>query len=342
MLRLSGRAQTEQSRRRKSPGLAVPCSTVEKTPLTPLPIVLGPTGSGKSELGLQLAEELAGEIVNCDSLQLYRGFDIGTAKVLGAERREIPHHLIDLLVPDQLFTAGDYARTARAVLHEITARGRIPVVVGGTGFYLRALLEGLSPGPQRDTALRDRLLGREQKRPGSLHRILSRLDPEAAARVHKNDQNKTLRALEIRLLEGRPRSALFAGGRAPLAGFQPIRVGLNPPRDLLFRRLDERTAAMFDRGLIDEVRHLLAAGVSANAKPFESLGYRQALEVVNGRLTPRQAIESTQTETRQYAKRQMTWFRKEHEVHWLHGFGNATPIQEQALEIIRAALRDGE
>jgi tRNA dimethylallyltransferase len=313
---------------------------VEKALLTPLPIVLGPTGSGKSELGLRIAREFGGEIVNCDSLQLYRRFDIGTAKVPRAERCSIPHHLIDLIEPTQLFTAGEYARSARAVLAEIAARARMPVVVGGTGFYLRALLEGLSPGPERDAALRDKLQRREDQRPGSLHRILSRLDPETAARIHKNDLNKTLRALEVRLLEGRPMSVLFARGRAPLAGFRPIRIGLDPARELLHRRLDERTAGMFERGLLDEVRGLLASGVPENAKPFESLGYRQALQVVQGRLTPEQAIESTQTETRRYAKRQMTWFRREHPVHWLRGFGHDAPIQDEALRIIQAALRD--
>ena len=169
-----------------------------------LPVILGPTGSGKSELGIRIAQELKGEIVNCDSVQIYRRFQIGTAKVPESERRGIPHHLIDLVEPGELFTAGDYARAGRTVLAEIAGRGRIPVVVGGTGFYLRALLEGLSPGPPRQDALRARLQRREQKRAGSLHRILTRLDPAAAERIHRNDLNKTLRALEVRLLAGRP------------------------------------------------------------------------------------------------------------------------------------------
>ncbi|HYL34546.1 MAG TPA: tRNA (adenosine(37)-N6)-dimethylallyltransferase MiaA [Bryobacteraceae bacterium] len=307
-----------------------------------LPIVLGPTGSGKSELGLRVARELGGEIVNCDSLQLYRGLDIGTAKVPETERQGVPHHLIDVIEPAQLFTAGEYARAARGVLCEIAVRGRTPVLVGGTGFYLRALLEGLSEGPQRDTALRDRLQRRENRRPGSLHRILARLDPESASRIHPNDKNKTLRALEVRLLEGGPMSALFARGRAALAGFRPIRLGLDPPRELLYRRLDERTARMFERGLIEEVRGLLAAGVPPDAKPFESLGYRQALAVLQGRLTLPEAIASTQTETRRYAKRQMTWFRKEPHTHWLHGFGDTAPVLAEALEIIHAAAREPE
>ncbi|HUJ49097.1 MAG TPA: tRNA (adenosine(37)-N6)-dimethylallyltransferase MiaA [Bryobacteraceae bacterium] len=304
-----------------------------------LPVVLGPTGSGKSELGIRIAEELNGEIVNCDSVQIYRRFQIGTAKVPESERRGIPHHLIDLVEPGELFTAGDYARAGRTVLTEISRRGRIPVVVGGTGFYLRALLEGLSPGPPRQDALRARLLGREQKRHGSLHRILTRLDPAAAERIHRNDLNKTLRALEVRLLAGRPITRLFAEGRSPLQGFRPIKIGLSPERDLLYRKLDLRAAAMFQRGLMAEVRDLLASGVPAHAKPFESLGYQQALQAARGVITEEQAIESTQRETRRYAKRQVTWFRKEQDVHWLAGFGDEPQVVEQALTYIKNAIK---
>jgi len=306
----------------------------EKT-LTPLPVVLGPTGSGKSELAIRVAEAVGGEIVNCDSLQVFRGFDIGTAKVPVAERLGIPHHLIDVIDPAQLFTAGDYARLAETALREIAGRGRIPVIAGGTGFYLRALLDGLSPGPSRDETLRKRLELREENRSGSLHRILQRLDPTAAARIHPNDKNKTMRALEVRLIEGRPMSALFERGRAPLAGFRPIKLGLDPPRELLNTRLNARTQALFDRGLVDEVRHLLAQGISRSAKPFESLGYKQALQVVEGSLTIEQALESTQLETRQYAKRQITWFRKEQGVYWLAGFGNDPRVQAEALAIVQ-------
>jgi tRNA dimethylallyltransferase len=303
-----------------------------------LPIVLGPTGSGKSDLGLCLAMALGGEIVSCDSLQVYRGFDLGTAKLGVIGRRGIPHHLLDLIDPAQLFTAGDYARVARTCLREIAGRNRIPIVVGGTGFYLRALLEGLFPGPERSPRIRDRLVSREQRKSGSLHRILSRLDPDAAARIHPSDKNKTIRALEVRLLEGRPLSALFKLGREPLTGFQPVKLGLDPPRDLLYRKLDARSERMFESGLIAEARDLLAAGVPADAKPFESLGYRQALDVVQGRLTPEQALASTQVATRRYAKRQLTWFRKEHSVHWLPGFGDDAQVQDQALAIVRRTV----
>jgi tRNA dimethylallyltransferase len=300
----------------------------------PLPVILGPTGSGKSDLALGVARELNGEIVNCDSLQVYRGFDIGTAKI-PVTKREVPHHLLDVVDPNQLFTAGDYARIAEAALREIAARGRTPILAGGTGFYLRALLDGLFPGPPRDETLRTRLQQREQRREGSMHRILKRLDPAAARRIHRNDKNKTMRALEVRLIEGRALTSLFERGRAPLVGFRPIKVGLDPPRDLLNARLNARTVAMFERGLLDEVRHLLATGVSREAKPFESLGYKQALQVVDGSLTLEQALESTQLETRQYAKRQRTWFQREHGVHWIAGFGDDARVHAEALAIVR-------
>jgi tRNA dimethylallyltransferase len=307
---------------------------VNEKPLVSLPIVLGPTGSGKSGLALYIARALGGEIVNCDSLQVYRGFDIGTAKIPAAERQGVPHHLIDVIDPGQTFTAGDYARLAEAVLREIASRGRIPVLAGGTGFYLRALLDGLFPGPSRDESLRARLEQREANHPGSLHRMLRRLDLSSAARIHPNDKNKTIRALEVRLIEGRPLSALFDRGRAQLTGFHPIKLGLDPPRELLYARLNARTRAIFDHGLVDEVRHLLAAGVSRGSKPFESLGYKQALQVVEGSLTVERALESTELETRRYAKRQITWFRKEPGVHWLPGFGDDPRIEAGALAIV--------
>ena len=302
---------------------------------TPLPIVLGPTGSGKSELAIRIALAVGGEIVNCDSVQIYRRFDIGTAKVPETERRGVPHHLVDVIDPGELFTAGDYARRARRVLGEIAGRGRIPVVVGGTGFYLRALLEGLVPGPARDPAIRRRLEIRAENRPSSLHRLLTRLDPQAATQIHANDKSKIIRALEIRLLAGRPRSALLEGGRDPLRGYHAIKIGLNPPRELLSKRLDERTGRMFERGLLDEVRNLLAGGVPPDARPFESLGYKQALAVVEGRLAFDEALDRTRRETRQYAKRQMTWFRKEPGVHWLEGCGDDPDLQFRAIEIVK-------
>jgi tRNA dimethylallyltransferase len=281
---------------------------------------------------------MGGEIVNFDSVQVYRGFDVGTAKVPAAERQGVPHHLIDIVDPIDLFTAGDYARVAEATIREIASRGRTVVLVGGTGFYLRGLLAGLSPGPARDDALRATLLEREQKRPGSLHRILARLDPGSAARIHPNDKNKTMRALEIRLLVGAPVASMFERGRAPLSGFLPVKIGLDPPRDLLYARLNQRASGMFDGGLLIEVRHLLASGVPPQAKPFESLGYKHALQMLQGQITEEQALESTQIETRRYAKRQLTWFRKEQDVHWMFGFGDDPRLQTEALAIVQKAL----
>jgi tRNA dimethylallyltransferase len=281
--------------------------------------VVGPTGAGKSALALDLAEALSGEIVNCDSLQFYRGFDIGTAKTPVSERRGIPHHLFDVLEPQNGYSAGDYARDARAVLAGIAARGRVPVVVGGTGFYLRALLEGLPGLPGRNEALRADLAKREQARPGVLHRLLKRLEPGASARIHPNDVQKLIRALEIRVLTG---GAPPESGE-PLRDYRVLKIGLDPDRAQLFARLDARVQAMFSGGLVEEVRGLLERGATGMEKPFESLGYKQALQHIRGQVTLEQAIESTQLETRQYAKRQWTWFRRDAEVQWLKGFGEA-------------------
>ena len=298
--------------------------------------MLGPTGAGKSDLALSIAEALHGEIVNYDSLQIYRGFDLGTAKLPPSARRGIPHHLIDIADPADVFTAGGYSALARATLTEIAARGRIAVLAGGTGFYLRALLDGLFAGPERNTELRDRLARREARRPLSLHRILTRLDPPAAARIHPNDRNKIMRALEVRLLEGKPVSELFLRGRDPLAGFRAIKIGLNPPRSALYERLDARSRRIFDNGLLDEVRELLGRGVSPDVKPFESIGYSQALAMIQDRMTIEQALRSTQQETRRYAKRQLTWFRKEDDVHWFRAFGDDPETVARSLNVIRA------
>jgi tRNA dimethylallyltransferase len=281
--------------------------------------VVGPTGAGKSALALDLAEALSGEIVNCDSLQFYRGFDIGTAKTPVSERRGIPHHLFDVLDAQNGYSAGDYARDARLVVAQIAERGKVPVVVGGTGFYLRALLEGLPGLPGRDEALRADLARREQARPGVLHRLLARLEPSAAGRIHPNDVQKLIRALEIRLLTG---GAPPESGE-PLSGYRVVKIGLDPDRAELVAKLDARVQAMFSSGLVEEVRGILARGATGEEKPFESLGYKQALRHIRGELTLEQAIESTQIETRQYAKRQCTWFRRDPEVHWISSVGQA-------------------
>jgi tRNA dimethylallyltransferase len=306
----------------------------------PLIAVAGPTGAGKSELALRIAEEFKGEVVNCDSLQIYRHFDIGTAKLPEAERRGIPHHLIGIVDPGEVFTAGEYARRGREALREIAARGLVPVVAGGTGFYLLALVEGLFSGPQRDEDLRTRLGAREARRPGSLHRLLSRFDPEAARRIHAHDVQKLTRAVEICLVTRRPLSGWFAEGRDALKGFRVLKLGLSPPREDLYQRLDLRARRMFDCGLIDEVRRILSLGFSPQAKPFESHGYRQAVEFLRGEITLEEAIGRAQQSTRRYAKRQWTWFRKEPGIVWLTGFGEEPRVQDDALREARVFFQD--
>lgn len=277
---------------------------------------------------------LRAEIVNCDSLQVYRYFDIGTAKASLAERSLVPHHLFDILNPDELFTAGDYARLARTTLHEIAERGNVPIVVGGTGFYLRAMLDGLFDGPARDDAVRHRLRLREEKRPGSLHRILNRLDPTAAQRIHPNDLNKLIRALEIILVSRQPVTSLYEAGSAPLEGFTPLLIGLDPPRAQLYQVLNERSIRMFENGLLAEVESILARGYPSSLKPFTSLGYAQAIKIIQGEMTHSAALEEMQTQTRHYAKRQLTWFKKDTRVSWIPEFGHSPQVFDNTRKIL--------
>lgn len=303
----------------------------------PLIAVLGPTGSGKTGLALDLARQLGGEIVNCDSVQLYRGFDIGAAKLPFPLRQDVPHHLIDVLEPSEICSAGDFAEKARPILREIVARGRVPVLAGGTGFYVRALLDGLAPLPTRDDELRARLSGRERARAGLLHRYLRRLDPIAARRIHARDQSKTIRALEISILAKQPVSQWFSEKQPRrLEGFSALKLGLNPNRDALHAVLLQRTRQMYASGLVEEVRGLLDSGVKPSAKPFESLGYKEVAQYIEGKLTLEEAIEWTFIHTRQYAKRQWTWFRRETDITWLSGFGHDIPVLRQAYEIAAA------
>jgi tRNA dimethylallyltransferase len=283
-----------------------------------------------------MAEKFSGEIINCDSLQVYRHFDIGTAKLPPAERRGIPHHLIDVVDPDEVFTAGEFARLARLALSDITARRRLPIVCGGTGFYLRALVDGLFEGPTRDEDLRTRLARREARRPGSLHRLLRRFDRDSAAKIHANDVPKVMRALEVCLLTRRPVSELFRRGRDALQGYRVLKLGLLPDREALYRRLDARCASMFEGGLVEEVRGILAMGFGPGCKPFESHGYKQALQLIQGELSPRDAVFYAQRNTRQYAKRQITWFRREQGLEWLKGFGS--DLEPQAMERVTSFL----
>ncbi len=305
---------------------------------SPLVAIVGPTGSGKSDLSIRLAEEFSGEIVNCDSLQLYRHLDIGTAKVPVAERRGIPHHLLDLLDPDQVYTAGEYARTARPVLADIAGRGKLPLVVGGTGFYLKALLEGLFSGPQRDAGLRARLIRREQSHPGWMHRLLERFDPPSAGRIAEADVQKLTRAVEVLLLTRRPLSTWFDEGRDSLEGFRVLKLGIDPPRAALYERINERSRRMFESGLLDEVRAALSLGFPPDSKAFEAYGYRQAVQLLRSEISQSEALLSTQQGTRQYAKRQWTWFRRDPEVIWIRGFGADPQVQEEALCKVREFL----
>jgi len=313
---------------------------MERDPLRKKMVAIaGPTGCGKSELALQLAGQFDGEVVNCDSVQLYRFFNIGTAKLPEESRRGVPHHLIDIANPDELFTAGDFARVGRSILHEVAARGRLPVVTGGTGFYLRALLDGLAPGPQRDETVRVRLRNREARRPGSLHRLLRRFDPPTAARIHPNDTPKVMRAVEIRLSARRTATEVFAEGRDALQGFRVLKLGLFPNRDELYARLEARMEAMFAAGLIEETESILALGYAASCKPFESIGYKQALQSIQGALSPRDALFYAARETRRYAKRQMTWFRQDREMEIFPGFGDDPAVIERVFDRVRGFLR---
>ena len=323
-----------------SAGVVAAVSAARGSPLDRVPLavlLLGPTGSGKTALSLALGERFGGEIVSCDSVAVYRGMELGTAKPTAEERVRVPHHLIDVVEPDRPFTAGEYSRAARAALKEIAERGRLPIVTGGTGLYLRALTEGLFAGPERQQDLRARLeQSRQRHVEGWLHRLLARLDPASARRIHANDTAKLIRAIEVCLAARRPLSEVL--GRDPLTGFRLLRMGLNPPRAALYERLNRRAAAMFAAGLVEETRDLLAR--YGPVKALDSLGYRQALRVLQGFWSSEEAIAVAQQGHRNYAKRQLTWFRREPEVHWLEGFGDEAEIQRAAAEMVLAKLQE--
>jgi tRNA dimethylallyltransferase len=307
-----------------------------------LVVILGPTASGKSALAIWLAERFSGEVVSCDSVAVYRHFEIGTAKPSREDRSRVPHHLIDVAEPSEAFTAGEYARRARAVLSEIARRGHLPIVVGGTGLYLRALLEGLFPGPQRSDELRERLRAyASEKGPDYLHRLLQRLDRESASKIHANDAAKLIRAIEVCMATRAPMSELWQErGRDPLLGFRILRIGLNPAREKLYERINERAARMFDDGLVAETQSLLHQFGDARAiTPMHSLGYDQAGQCIRGELGLAQAVAAAQQGQRNYAKRQMTWFRREPDVAWLEGFGDDATIEEQAAAMVASELR---
>jgi tRNA dimethylallyltransferase len=305
-----------------------------------LVVVVGPTAGGKTTLSLALAEHFDGEIINCDSVAMYREFEVGTAKPAAAERLRAPHHLLDFVAPTEYITAGQYARQARQVIEEIDSRGHLPIVAGGTGLYLRALLEGLFPGPQRSEKLRQRLRERHASRSSNyLHRLLHHLDGAAAEKIHAHDTPKLIRAIEICLASRRKMTELWQQqGRDPLLGFRILRIGLDPDRNALYERINQRAQNMFEHGLIQESETLLQKYGDA-ARPLTSLGYRQAVEFLHGDLSREQALEAAQQAHRNYAKRQMTWFRREPEVTWLNGFGSDPQIQRVATDLVKASLR---
>lgn len=301
--------------------------------------VVGPTASGKSELALNIAEHFDGEIVNFDSIQLYRGFDIGAAKTPVAQRRGIPHHLLDIFEPNEQISAGLYARHARKTLEEIAARGQLPILVGGTGFYLRALVEGLSSTPARDQELRERLSRRVTTRPaGYLHQLLNRLDAKAADCIHPNDHTKLIRAIEVCIIGKKPVSKLWKTEENALTNYEIFRIGLNPPRKELREKIELRTQRMFNNGLVEEVQQLLDTGLRSEAWPLGAIGYKQTLAHLNGTSTVEQATRETITQTHRYAKRQMTWFRREQNVFWIESFGDNPETHKRAYTAVEQRL----
>ena len=305
-----------------------------------LVVILGPTASGKTALSLYVANRMQGEIVSCDSVAVYRELEIGTAKPSKDERRRVPHHLIDIAGPQELITAGDYSRLARQAIGDIAAREHLPIVVGGSGLYLRALLEGLFAGPPRSEDLRLRLRERARERGTEyLHNILRRIDPAAAQTIHANDVPKVVRALEVSISARAPMSGLWQQGRDVLQGFNILRIGLNPDREALYARINQRAREMFSAGLLEETCMLLDR-YGSSLWPLNSLGYKQAMQHLSGELSLEQAVFAAQQGHRNYAKRQMTWFRREPEVHWITEFGSDPAVQKRVIELIKARMQD--
>jgi tRNA dimethylallyltransferase len=310
------------------------------SPDQPLIVLVGPTASGKTSLALRLAEEFNGEIVSCDSVAVYRELEIGTAKPTREERGLIQHHMIDIASPDEACTAGDYSRQAREALTAISERGHLPIVAGGTGLYLRALIDGLFPAPPQKPGQRERLRKLAKTRgPAYLHRFLTRLDATAAAAIHINDVPKVIRAVEVSLAAEGPLTQQWQKGRDFLKGYRILRLGLNPTRERLYERINQRAAAMFDRGLIEETERLIAR-YGPDCRPLTSLGYAEATAVLQNELTREQAVVQAQQGHRNYAKRQLTWFRREPSVHWLQGCGGDRDITGQASELVTAHFED--
>ena len=298
-------------------------------PTLPLVVIVGPTASGKSALAMALAKHFHAEIIACDSTQLYRGVDIGTAKPTPAEREEIPHHLINVFDPTEVATAGGYRDLALAALTDLRKRERLPILTVGTGLYMRALLEGLADLPLRSEEVRTRLRERARKHGAAhLHGVLRRMDREAAARIAPTDEQKLIRAIEVCILTRKPISEVHRAGRHPLQGWRVLKIGLLPERETLYRRIAARTGAMIAAGWLDEIERLLAANIAPDAKVFDFIGYREMLAVVRKELTIEQARATIQQATRNYAKRQMTWFRKDTSTTWFSGTGDDLSLQQ--------------
>ncbi len=299
--------------------------------------VLGPTASGKTALGLALAERHGGEIINCDSTAVYRGFDIGTDKPTPEERRGIPHHLIDIADPTEVYTAAQFARDAAAVIRDIHSRGKLPILVGGTGFYYRALTRGLFPGPGADEALRARLdRVAERRGPETLHRMLQRVDPESGARIMPRDRKRLVRALEVYLTTGRPLTAHFSDTASPIADCEVIAVALKLPAELTAERVARRVDQQFARGIVAEVEGLLARGVPPTARPFGGLVYRQVMELRRGVRDEHATRALITQENRRYARRQLIWFRKEPNLVWFDGPGERAATLQLVAEALAA------
>jgi tRNA dimethylallyltransferase len=310
-------------------------------------VLAGPTASGKTNLAIRLAAQFDGEIISCDSVSVYREMEIGTAKPSREEQAMVPHHMIDIAWPDEQVTAGDYSRLAREALRGISERGRLPIVAGGTGLYLRALIDGLFPAPAARPELRERLRARvELLGPEHLHRVLTRLDGAAAKAIHPNDVPKMIRAIEVSLASGdrngrAPMTEQWKKGRDPLTGYRIFRMGLNPPRARLYERINQRGAEMFDRGLIEETSRLVER-YGRECRALGSLGYAQAASVLAGEITREEAVTQAQQGHRNYAKRQMTWFRRDSEMHWLAGLGGEEAVMAEAVSLVGRFLGAGE
>jgi tRNA dimethylallyltransferase len=316
----------------------IACVTSGNTKARLIPAIVGPTASGKSELGIKLALALNGEIINLDSVQVYRGIQIATAKVPLAERRGVPHHLIDVVEPTENFTAGEYARCAAEIIRDVESRGSMAMLVGGTGFYLRALVNPLFEGPKTDLSLRARLLGKRDKHGAEhLHNLLGRVDPQAAARISPRDWSRTMRAIEVFFQTGRRLSEAQPDLPPPPELAARVRViALSPPRDQLYARINTRSETMFERGLVEEVESLMRSGVPANAKAFQAHGYRRVVEYLQGRRTREDALNQMKLDTRHYAKRQLTWWRAWPGVKWIHGFGDVEESFDEAIKYLKS------